>query len=365
MSRIFINYRRQDTEGYVGRLYDRLCDHFEPSDIFMDVEGIRPGADFVQVLEDAVAGCDVFLAVIGPYWLALTDDQGIRRLDDERDFVRIEIASAIKHAKLIIPVLVGRAKMPPASELPEDIRLLARRNALELTQQRFAADVQELVQTIKVSLVPTKPSSKPRANSETLRRKMKAIKALRDDLHAATASPLYAYRSANRYFPVLGDGDPDANILFVGQAPGEFEAIQGRAFIGASGDILDEMLLAIGLRRDDTFLTNIVLDRTPDNRDPITTEIEFYTPYLDRIMSIVEPGVIVTLGRFAMSHMLKKFDLPEKRHKISQIHGKLLKTTTSYGDIYVLPLYHPAVVLYSTNEKDKLRQDFQALKPFV
>src|SRR5687767_9864927 len=116
MSRIFINYRRQDTEGYVGRLYDYLARHFERDDLFMDVDSIPPGADFVTVLENAVAACDVFIAMIGPHWLTAADEAGSRRLDHWNDFVRIEIASALKQGKLVIPVLVGRARMPTLAE---------------------------------------------------------------------------------------------------------------------------------------------------------------------------------------------------------------------------------------------------------
>jgi uracil-DNA glycosylase family 4 len=365
MRRIFINYRRQDSEGYVGRLYDRLCDHFDAKDIFMDVTTIRPGEDFVQTLEDAVAGCDVVLTIIGPQWLAASNEQGERRLHDPRDFVRIEIVSAIKHNKSIIPVLVGGAKMPPTAELPDEIAPLTRRNALELSHQRFAYDVEQLAQAIKLAIVPTKPAAKARANSETLRRKIKALKALKDEIYAAQDAPLYAYRKANNYSPVLGDGNPDANILFIGQAPGEYEAIQGRAFIGASGDVLDEMLDSIGMKRDDIYITNLVLDRPPDNRDPLQIEIDYYASYVDRMIRIIQPGVIVTLGRFAMFQILKRYDLPERKFKISQLHGKLLTTTVDDKTLFILPLYHPAVVLYSTNERATLRADFLQLKPFV
>src|SRR5574341_164668 len=119
MPRIFINYRRQDSEGYVGRLYDHLTRAFDPDEIFMDVEGIQPGADFHQALEDAVSACDVFLAVIGPQWSGSADEQGQRRIDQPGDLVRAEIAAALKHGKLIIPVLVGGAQMPTRPGLPE------------------------------------------------------------------------------------------------------------------------------------------------------------------------------------------------------------------------------------------------------
>jgi hypothetical protein len=169
MSRIFINYRRQD-EGHVGRLYDHLTRHFKRDDVFMDVDSIPPGADFVQVLDDAVAACDVFIAVIGPNWLTMQDDAGNRRLDQWNDFVRIEIGSALKYNKLVIPVLVGRARMPSPQELPEDIAALARRNAFELSHNHFAFDTDKLVSAIQSVILPQQPPSqtptaKPSARS--------------------------------------------------------------------------------------------------------------------------------------------------------------------------------------------------------
>ncbi len=363
MSRIFINYRRQDSEGYVGRLYDHLAQHFQRDHLFMDVDDIPPGADFVQVLEEAVAGCDVLIAVIGPAWLTCTDDAGERRLHQWNDFVRIEIASALKHNKLVIPVLVGRARMPSPHDLPDDLHPLCRRNAVELSHQRFSYDVEKLAVAIK-SAVPANPSFKRRADSDTLRRKADALKVVRDDLVNATTSPLYSFRVENRHFPVIGDGSPDANIVFIGEAPGKNEAAAGRPFIGPSGQVLDEMLGAIGLQREDVFVTNVLLD-FPGKRDPLPEELAFYAPFVDRIIDIIQPAVIATLGGFAMTYILKKLDLPEKRGKIGQLHGKLIKTRLPYGEIHVVPLYHPAVVLYSASQKAILRQDFEKLKLFL
>ena len=364
MSRIFINYRRVDTEGYVGRLYDHLVQHFDPQDIFMDVSSIEPGADFVQALEDAVATCDVFIAMIGPTWLTAIDDDGERRIDQWNDFVRIEIASALRQKKLVIPVLVGRAKMPTPPMLPEDLQPLARRNAIELSHQRFVYDVNQLVKTIK-GAASLPPVAKPRADSAVIREKEAALKAVRDDLVGATTSPLYTFRNENRHFPVLGAGNPDANILFIGESPGKVEAAQGVPFVGPSGEVLDEMLRTIGINREDVFTTNVLLDHPPSSRDPLPEEIAFYTPFVDRIIDIIQPAVIAPLGRFAMTYILKKLDLPEKRGKISQLHGKLIKTQMPYGEIHVVPMYHPAVVLYSASQKDTLRKDFEKLKLFI
>jgi DNA polymerase len=364
MSKIFINYRRMDTEGHVGRLYDHLIQHFKPENIFMDVQNIEPGADFVQVLEDAVAQCDVFITMIGIHWLTLTDSSGERRIDQWNDFVRIEIESAIKHEKLIIPVLVGGAKMPSPNDLPESIQVLARRNAITISHQHFARDVASLVKFIKET-VPSHPTFKRRADSALIAKKENQLKEVRMDLIKASDSPLYHYRTKMRYFPVLGEGYPDANIMFVGEAPGKQEAETGKPFVGPSGDILDEMLATIELERHDVFVTNILLDRAPDNRDPIKEELDYYGNYLDRLIAIIQPRVIVTLGRFAMTYILKKFDLPEKKNTISKLHGKLIKTEADYGDLHVLPMYHPAIVLYSATKKDTLREDFEKLKLFI
>src|SRR5262249_44776758 len=150
-----------------------------------------------------------------------------------------------------------------------------------------------------------------------------------------------------------------------GQAPGKSEVEQGRPFMGPSGDVLDEMLRGINLKRDDVFMTNVLLDRSPDNRAPTPVEIAFYTPFVDRLIDIIQPTVMVTLGRFAMEYICKKFNLPKKKGKISELHGTLLRAEWRYGEIHIVPLYHPAVVLYSTPTREVLRQDFEKLKLFI
>ena len=364
MSRIFINYRRHDTEGYVGRLYDHLLKQFKPHDIFMDVQNIEPGADFVQVLEDAISACDIFLAMIGPHWLTLKNDEGERRLDEWNDFVRIEIETALKQGKIVIPILVGGANMPNPKYLPETIETFGRRNALTLSHNRFTNDVEDLVTFMRASL-PSHPSFKRKANSSELAEKEQKIKQVRLDLLGAKDSPLYAHRIEKNYYPVLGEGYADANIMIIGESPGEREAKSGKPFTGPSGAVLDELLASIELSRDDVFLTNILLDRPPKNRDPNKEELAYYADYLDRLVDIIKPRVIVTLGRFSMVYILRKFDLPEKKGKISQLHGQLLKTEADYGDLYVMPMYHPAMVLYNPSKKDTLREDMDKLTIFI
>jgi hypothetical protein len=153
MSRhIFLSYRRLDSEGYAGRLFDRLSEHFGRRNIFMDVVAIDAGVDFSEELKDAVQGCDVLLALIGPQWLTVPDAQGKARLEDPRDYVRLEIAMALKRGIRVIPVLLQGASMPGAAALPEDLRPLAMCNAVTLTSPGFDDDMRRLVEQIEKAL---------------------------------------------------------------------------------------------------------------------------------------------------------------------------------------------------------------------
>jgi TIR domain-containing protein len=146
---IFINYRRDDDAGFTQALYSRLEQAFPSENLFMDVDNIAPGLDFVQVLNDEVARCDVVIAVIGKNWLSVTDETGGRRLDNPEDFVRIEIESALAQKKRVIPVLVNDARMPRSTELPETMRAFARCNAARLTHERFRADMAGLIKSLE------------------------------------------------------------------------------------------------------------------------------------------------------------------------------------------------------------------------
>jgi DNA polymerase len=191
------------------------------------------------------------------------------------------------------------------------------------------------------------------------------LKEIAEEVEKLHQSPLYEYRQANNYKMVPGEGDPDSAIMFIGEAPGENEAKSGRPFVGASGRFLNELLESIGLKREDVYITNIVKDRPPDNRDPATPEIRLYQPFLLRQIEIIQPQVIVTLGRFAMDFILNQFGMAEKGQKISKLHGQLLNAHTQYGQIFVVPLYHPAVALYTRDSGEILKHDFQILKQFA
>jgi uracil-DNA glycosylase family 4 len=195
--------------------------------------------------------------------------------------------------------------------------------------------------------------------------KVKELEAIGREVEGLEASPLYTYRLQNGYKAVIGEGRADAKILFIGEAPGQQEAKSGRPFVGASGRLLNELLASIGLSRTDVYITNVVKDRPPENRDPTAAEIALYRPFLVRQIEVIQPRVIVTLGRFAMDFVFDLLQMPERGKKISQLHGQRLRAHTSYGEIAVIPLYHPAVALYTTAQRQTLADDFQTLKEFV
>ncbi len=149
MPRIFISYRRGDSAGHTGRVYDRLVDHFGQDQVFMDVDTIRPGLDYVEAVQQAIAASDGLIAVIGQDWLTASDGTGGRRLDQPDDMVRLEIAAALERDILVIPVLVQEARMPVAAELPEGLKDLASRNALEVSDARFRSDIDRLIQALQ------------------------------------------------------------------------------------------------------------------------------------------------------------------------------------------------------------------------
>jgi len=146
---IFVSYRRNDSQGEAGRLFDDLANHFGEHTVFMDVAAIEAGRDFRKAIEEGVTKCGVLLVVMGPEWLTAKNEQGARRLDDPADFVRIETAAALRRDIPVIPVLVRGGTMPAADKLPDDLKELAYRNGVELTHARWRSDVQLLVAALQ------------------------------------------------------------------------------------------------------------------------------------------------------------------------------------------------------------------------
>jgi uracil-DNA glycosylase len=190
--------------------------------------------------------------------------------------------------------------------------------------------------------------------------KLEQMKKIRDEIFNLVESPLYAERVSNGVFPVIGDGSHDAKVMFIGEAPGRNEAKTGRPFCGASGKVLDELLKHVGISRDDVYVTNVVKDRPTNNRDPKPEEIEIYAPFLDRQIEIIKPKIIVTLGRFSMQYIMTKMGLVADLGPISTLHGK--KFYSKEWDLFVVPLYHPAVAVYNRNMLPALKKDFEILK---
>ena len=149
---------------------------------------------------------------------------------------------------------------------------------------------------------------------------------------------------------VMGEGNVDAEIVFIGEAPGKNEDEQGRPFVGAAGKFLNEMLETAGLKREDVYITNIVKYRPPNNRDPEPDEKEAFWPYLLRQLKVIQPALVVTLGRHSMEYFLPS-------QKISAIHGQPKRN----GDLVVMPLFHPAAALYNGGMRETLIEDFMKL----
>lgn len=200
--------------------------------------------------------------------------------------------------------------------------------------------------------------------SSQIEEREKALKKIKDEVLVLKKSPLYSERIKNGVFPVIGEGSHFAKIMFVGEAPGRNEAKTGRPFCGAAGKILNELLASVDIKREDVYITNIVKDRPPQNRDPSPEEIAVYGPFLDRQIEIMQPKVIATLGRYSMVYIMQKFGLGAQLEPISQAHGKSYKAQASYGAITIVPLYHPAAAIYNQLLKVTLKKDFQILKNF-
>lgn len=154
---------------------------------------------------------------------------------------------------------------------------------------------------------------------------------------------------------VFGEGNPDTKVYFLGEAPGYFEDKHGRPFVGLAGQLLNKLIESIGLRREDVYISNVVRFRPPANRDPEPEELAAFAPYVDEEINIIDPKVIVTLGRFSMN----KF-LPEAR--ISSVHGIKSKVDYSGKKIIVMPMYHPAAALRNGAIMELLKKDFLLIK---
>ena len=162
------------------------------------------------------------------------------------------------------------------------------------------------------------------------------------------------HKTKNCY--VFGEGFINAKVMFIGEAPGKNEDDLGRPFVGRAGKIFDEMLGSINLNRDDVYISNILKCRPPRNRNPLSIEIKKCSEYIDKQIDIINPQIIVLLGRIAISYIFEKFELPFE--KINMIHGKIY----SKNDLKIIPIYHPAAVIYNKKLKNILINDFKIIR---
>lgn len=153
---------------------------------------------------------------------------------------------------------------------------------------------------------------------------------------------------------VTGDGNPEADIVFIGEAPGKNEDLQGRPFVGAAGKFLEEMLATVNLKRQDIYITNIVKYRPPGNRDPLPEEKKAFLPFLLKELEIIGPVIVVTLGRHSMEYFL-----PGRR--ITDIHGQPKRIKLGKNKLVIVPLYHPAAALYNGGLRRTLIEDFACI----
>ena len=180
--------------------------------------------------------------------------------------------------------------------------------------------------------------------------KQEALEKLKNEMEEDKTLPLRT--SETRL--VFGEGNPDAELYFIGEGPGYNENLQGRPFVGQAGKLLERTLSEIGLKREDVYISNIVRFRPPENRDPEPSEIAAFQPYVDREIEIISPKVIVTLGRFSMNKFLPG-------EMISRVHGKPVGVKFKGKDVIIVPMYHPAAALRAGRVLEQFREDFKRL----
>ena len=183
------------------------------------------------------------------------------------------------------------------------------------------------------------------------------MRIIRDEVLACRTCSLHA----SRRWPVIGQGSHQADIILVAEAPGATEDKTGRPFCGQAGKVLDQLLEAVSLRREDIYIANILKCHPPGNRNPKPDEIIACTPFLVKQIEIIQPKIIGCLGSFASSFIMDLFHLSEQKQGISKIHGNVFEGY--YGELKakVVPLYHPAVASYNANMLDALKDDFGKL----
>lgn len=188
-------------------------------------------------------------------------------------------------------------------------------------------------------------------------RKLKEIK---NEVLKCRKCILEEERVKNKYYPVVGQGDHQAKIMFIAEAPGYNESKTGKPFCGAAGLVLDDLLNSVGIKRESIYITNLLKCRPPKNRDPLKEEVQLCSGFLEKQISIIKPKAICLLGRYSMKLIMEKYSLSEKIDSISKIHGRLFES----NNVFIIPFYHPAVATYNPNMKKVLLDDIKILEKF-
>jgi DNA polymerase len=190
--------------------------------------------------------------------------------------------------------------------------------------------------------------------------KDKLLSAIKEEVIKCQECQLYKTRT----FPVIGQGNHNAQIMFIGEAPGANEDKTGVPFCGEAGRVLDSLLASAGVKREDVYIANILKCRPPANREPAPEEVKVCAAYLLRQIAIIEPKVIATLGNYSTHFILEHFGVPESRLGISQLRGKkfTVQDPLTHKHYTIIPLYHPAVAVYNRQRLDELKNDFKAIK---
>ncbi|HDJ97326.1 MAG TPA: uracil-DNA glycosylase [Thermofilum sp.] len=189
--------------------------------------------------------------------------------------------------------------------------------------------------------------------------KEEELSKINEEIAKCTRCRLSLYRTK----PVPGEGNPYAKVMFIGEAPGRFEDLQGRPFVGAAGKLLTELLNGIGLSREEVFITNVVKCRPPNNRDPREDEIKLCSSFLERQIEIIDPDVIVTLGRHSTRYILGRAGY--KVDSIMRVRGREFEILLEGRRRKVLPMLHPAAALYNPRLKNLLEEDFRKLRKML
>ncbi len=189
--------------------------------------------------------------------------------------------------------------------------------------------------------------------------KEEELSKINEEIAKCTRCRLSLYRTK----PVPGEGNPYAKVMFIGEAPGRFEDLQGRPFVGAAGKLLTELLNGIGLSREEVFITNVVKCRPPNNRDPREDEIKLCSSFLERQIEIIDPDVIVTLGRHSTRYILGRAGY--KVDSIMRVRGREFEISLKGRRRKVLPMLHPAAALYNPRLKNLLEEDFRKLRKML